>query len=350
MQTAHAKGATWAGGLKGSHFALNDNVTSTLLRVCPLRSPSRRRYKTLAALKVDNAQKPPQPSTDLALESRSSAGGLDTFKDALDAAKSAPVKSAGTAAMFSGAAAMSVLMSGAVLHSIDVVPLVPAALQLLGVSASSWFALRYVSTKAGARIPPSPIRALSQLLDQRPGGSNLDLSAVPNLDEETKRKLKVLAEERDAALAEMEKVKASTGKVARLVAEKEALEAVAMQLAEERDEAMGEVRALKGAVDAMTERMRAIEAMLAQEVGELRQQNQALETVALQLASERDSALAKVAELQKLADETNRAAAERDAVQLVAARLADERDSALSALKSLRKGVPSSDRKAAKTK
>lgn len=42
---------------------------------------------------------------------------------------------------------------------------------------------------------------------------------------------------------QMEKVKQSTGKVARLVAEKEALEAVAMQLAEERDEAMGEVGA-----------------------------------------------------------------------------------------------------------
>lgn len=38
---------------------------------------------------------------------------------------------------------------------------------------------RFVSTKAGARIPSSPIRALSQLLEMRPGGSELDLSEVP---------------------------------------------------------------------------------------------------------------------------------------------------------------------------
>lgn len=148
MQTAHVKGAGWAGGLKGSHFALNDNVTSTLLKVGPPRGPYRKHNKTpkvLAALKVDESQKPSQPSLDLTLETGSPGGGLETFKGALGAAKSAvqtaPVESVGTAAVFSGAAAMSLMMSGAVLHSIDLVPLVPAALQLLGISASSWHAL-----------------------------------------------------------------------------------------------------------------------------------------------------------------------------------------------------------------
>jgi chromosome segregation ATPase len=164
---------------------------------------------------------------------------------------------------------------------------------------------------------------------------------VSGLDEGAKRKLKTLTEQRDSAVAELEDVKGAVNKMALLVAEKEALEAVAMQLAEERDEAMGEVHKLKSAVDGMTERMRAIEAMLAQEVGELRQQNQALETVAIQLASERDSALNKVADLENALELSCKALAEKVAVQTVAARLAEERDDALKELAELRQLVAS---------
>ena len=83
----------------------------------------------------------------------------------------------------------------------------------------------------------------------------------------------------------------------RVVAEKEALQAVAKQLSAERDEATAEVNALKVAVHSMTERMKSIEAMLEREVKELHHQNAALEGLALSLATERDGALAKVGRL-----------------------------------------------------
>ena len=82
-----------------------------------------------------------------------------------------------------------------------------------------------------------------------------------------------------------------------MVAEKEALQAVAKQLSAERDEATAEVNALKVAVHSMTERMKSIEAMLEREVKELHTQNAALELLAGSLAIERDEAVVKVREI-----------------------------------------------------
>lgn len=96
---------------------------------------------------------------------------------------------------------------------------------------------------------------------------------------------------------QLEQLRAVGTQLGRVVAEKEALQAVAKQLSAERDEATAEVNALKVAVHSMTERMKSIEAMLEREVKELHHQNAALEVLALSLATERDGAVLKVGRL-----------------------------------------------------
>ena len=119
------------------------------------------------------------------------------------------------------------------------------------------------------------------------------------------------------------------------LAEKEALEMVALELAEERETALSEVNLLKSTVESMSERMKGIEEMLDREIGLLKSQNQALETVALQLAKERDDAIQETKSLRARSD------AEKQALEEVAMQLAQERDSALLELEQMMKVVAS---------
>lgn len=138
---------------------------------------------------------------------------------------------------------------------------------------------------------------------------------------------------------QVQELKLQTSEYSRILAEKEALETVALQLAEERQMAMAEVNALKSSVEMMTERMKSIEEMLEREVGQLKTQNHALETVALQLAQERDIAYQEVASLQESIKKSKSDAEKQRALEEVAVQLAQERDNALSELESLKKFV-----------
>ncbi|MCO5590395.1 hypothetical protein L7F22_044365 [Adiantum nelumboides] len=126
----------------------------------------------------------------------------------------------------------------------------------------------------------------------------------------------------------MEALRRKIADYVRIEAEKEALEAVAVQLAQERDEAMSEVIALKQAVDAMSGRMRIVENALQQELEPLKQSAQALETVALQLASERDSAMKELSELKEELTLAKCKEEENTALESLASQLAHERDQA----------------------
>jgi hypothetical protein len=152
MQAVHAKGATWT-GLTILHLAVKDDGISPASKLGLFRAPLRTHHKpsksalAVAALKRDGSEKPSETSLDLSLESSKrdpQSAERRPLQSAIAAAKSAvesgPVESVGTVAMYGGAAAMTMLMSGAVLHSVDVLPLVPQVLQLLGVSASGWLA------------------------------------------------------------------------------------------------------------------------------------------------------------------------------------------------------------------
>lgn len=148
MQAVHPKGATWT-GLTNLHLAVKDDGISPASKLGLFRAPLRTHHKpsksalAVAALKRDGSEKPSETSLESSKRDPQSAERRP-LQSALAAAKiaveSGPVESVGTVAMYSGAAAMTMLMSGAVLHSVDVLPLVPQVLQLLGVSASGWLA------------------------------------------------------------------------------------------------------------------------------------------------------------------------------------------------------------------
>lgn len=235
--------------------------------------------------------------------------------------------------LFGGVAAVGVFLSGALLTSLEVLPLVPEAMQTVGLAYSVLVASRVIRGTP-EKFQVSPVRAVLEIVEEGQKKVQRTSLVMPqDLDKGTVAAMERLARERDMALNQVEEMKRQTAEYSQVLAEKEALETVALQLAEERETAMMEVNALKSAVESMSERMKGIEAMLEKEVGQLKSQNQALETVALQLAQERNVALEETKNFKA------RSEAEKQALEEVAMQLARERDDALAELDSLRKMV-----------
>lgn len=283
-------------------------------------------------------------------EARSSGGTvMDVFAEASRAVTEAPVESVVQVAFFSGVGGLALLFSSSLLEYLEALPLLPHITQVIGFFYCT-LVLSYFSKTGRFEIAPSPFATLSLFLggpqslpssespspplSQAASGSRPPQSLIAEgLEGKAGVRIRELAKQRDAAVAQVEKLKKAGQDMGRVVAEKEALEAVAMQLAEERDNAISEVTALKAAVNAMTERMRSIEAMLAQEVERLQQQNFALETVALQLADERDSAIKQAEEL-RTAFETQRIEDKR-VLEMLASQLIEERNEAMKEVEEL---------------
>ncbi len=277
-----------------------------------------------------------------ALQAAKKKYGKPTVSEALQEAKKHLGKDGlGKLALFGGVASVGVFLSGAVLTSLELLPLAPEALQTVGVAYSVLLASRLLQGKP-AEFAVSPIKAVIELVDS--GNVNkvqrTSLVLPQDLDPTVVTAMEKLAEERDLAVNQVEEMKRRALEYARIVTEKQALETVALQLAEERDVAMSEVTALKSAVETMTTRMAGIEQMLEREVGQLKVQNEALETVTLQLAQERDSALQEIAKLQEVVKSQARSEAEKHALEEIALQLAQERDNALFELKNLKQMVP----------
>eukprot|EP00897_Mesotaenium_endlicherianum_P001326 jgi/Mesen1/1220/ME000129S00318 len=271
-----------------------------------------------------------------------------SIKDAVQAAARAleelPLRTLGTAALYTGVLVLGSLVAAELLDQVEVVPLLPFAMQGLGAIYCGLVASRYWASQQVDLRPASPVGAILELLDGAPpltGGrvgpfrAFSEIKIPENIDEASAEKLRQLAGQRDAAMAQVEAMRAAGAEIGKVVAEKEALEAVAIQLAQERDSAMSEVGALKSAVNMMTERMKDIEVMLQQEVQRLQTQNQALSTVALQLASERDAAIKEMVGLRQLTNE------EKEELELLAASLIEDRDSALAEVEQLKEVVAS---------
>lgn len=240
-------------------------------------------------------------------------------------------------ALYGGLVAGGLYLVESILSSFDVLPLLPETLQIVGVLYTILLASRLFQGKP-LSLTPSPVKAITELVERRGTmvqRTNLELPQ--DLDVRVLATMEKLSRERDDAVNKMENLRRRTADYARVVAEKEALETVAMQLAQERDEAMSEVIALKQAVDAMSDRMRTIEKTLQQELEPLKQSSRALETVALQLASERETALKELSELKEELALAKCKEEEKTALESVASQLAGERDQANSENERLKK-------------
>lgn len=240
----------------------------------------------------------------------------------------------GKLALYGGAATLGVLLSGAILTSLEVYPIIPETMQLVGLACSALVASNVIQGKR-EKFKVSPVKAVIAIVDVGKKGKVQQTSLVlpQDLDQGTVAAMERLARERDMAVNQVEEMKRQTSQYSQVLAEKEALETVALQLAEERETAMSEVNALKSTVESMSDRMKGIEEMLDREIGLLKSQNQALETVALQIAQERDIAIQETVKLKARSD------AEKQALEEVAMQLAQERDSALLELENLMKVV-----------
>ncbi|CAI5946542.1 unnamed protein product [Closterium sp. NIES-64] len=268
----------------------------------------------------------------------------EVVRGAVRAVEDAPVETVGAAAAASGLAVLGVVFATSLLGSLDSVPLAPEFMQTIGVVYCALVARQYF-TKRKIAVAPTPLTAI-QTLFPTTTTADADADADPEaaasripegMGEGVQGRLRALEAERDVAVAAAGEMRRAGQEMARVVAEKEALEAVALQLADERDSAIAEVTALKTAVNAMTERMRAIEAMLASEVQRLQEQNLALETVALQLADERDSAIKQASELRS-AFEAQREEDKR-VLEMLAAQLIEERNAAVKEVQELKQVV-----------
>ncbi|CAI5527563.1 unnamed protein product [Closterium sp. Naga37s-1] len=240
-----------------------------------------------------------------------------------------------------GLAVLGVVFATSLLGSLDSVPLAPEFMQTIGVVYCALVARQYF-TKRKIAVAPTPLTAIQTLFPNTTSDADAEpeapASRIPEgMGEGVQGRLRALEAERDVAVAAAGEMRRAGQEMARVVAEKEALEAVALQLADERDSAIAEVTALKTAVNAMTERMRAIEAMLASEVQRLQEQNLALETVALQLADERDSAIKQASELRS-AFEAQREEDKR-VLEMLAAQLIEERNAAVKEVQELKQVV-----------
>ena len=256
-------------------------------------------------------------------------GAATVAKALQDAKRKLGEQGPGKLALYGGAAALGVLLSGALLSSLEVYPVIPETMQIVGLACSALVASNVIQGKRET-FQVSPVKAVIAIVDGTLQRTSLILPQ--NLDQGTVAAMERLARERDTAVNQVEQMKRQTSQA---LTEKEALETVALQLADERETAISEVNALKATVESMSERMQGIEAMLDREVGLLKSQNQALETVALQLAQERDAAIQATATLKASSD------AEKQALEEVAMQLAQERDSALLELENLMKVVAS---------
>lgn len=276
----------------------------------------------------------PEAAKKVLKEAKEKFGSATVSKALQEAKKKLGEQGPGKLALYGGAATLGVLFSGSILTSLEVFPVIPETMQIVGLACSALVASNVIQGKR-EKFQVSPVKAVIAIVDAGKKGKIQQTSLVlpQDLDQRTVAAMERLARERDMAVNQVEEMKRQTSQYSQALAEKEALETVALQLAEERETAMSEVNALKSTVESMSNRMKGIEEMLDREIGLLKSQNQALETVALQLAQERDAAIKETANLKVKSD------AEKQALEEVAMQLAQERDSALLELENLMKVV-----------
>ncbi|KAG0562536.1 hypothetical protein KC19_9G154300 [Ceratodon purpureus] len=275
----------------------------------------------------------PEAAKKVLKEAKEKFGSATVAKALQEAKKKLGEQGPGRLALYGGAATLGVLLSGAILSSLEVYPIIPETMQIIGLACSALVASNVIQGKR-EKFQVSPVKAVIAIVDAGKGKVQQTSLVLPqDLDQGTVAAMERLARERDMAVNQVEEMKRQTSQYSQALAEKEALETVALQLAEERETAMSEVNILKSTVESMSDRMKGIEEMLDREIGLLKAQNQALETVALQLAQERDTAIKETANLKARSD------AEKQALEEVAMQLAQERDSALLELENLMKVV-----------
>ena len=276
----------------------------------------------------------PEAAKKALKEAKEKFGTATVAKALQEAKRKLGEQSPGKLALYGGAATLGILLSGAILTSLEVYPVIPETMQIVGLACSALVASNVIQGKRET-FKVSPVKAVIAIVDLGKKGKVQRTSLVlpQDLDQGTVAAMEQLARERDMAVNQVEEMKRQTSQYSQVLAEKEALETVALQIAEERETAMSEVNALKSTVESMSERMKGIEEMLDREISLLKSQNQALETVALQLAQERDVAIKETASLRAKSD------AEKKALEEVAMQLAQERDSALLELEKLMKVV-----------
>lgn len=133
--------------------------------------------------------------------------------------------------LIGGAAAVGIFLSGALLSSLEVLPVVPEAMQAVGLAYSVVVASRVIRGSP-EKFKVSPVRAVLEILEQ--GEERTNLVMPGGLDPSTVEAMERLARERDQAVNQVAEMKAEYSQA---LAEKQALETVALQLAAERETA-----------------------------------------------------------------------------------------------------------------
>lgn len=264
----------------------------------------------------------------------------DAVRSAADAVENAPVATVGTLALYAGIATLGTFVASKIVGSIDGLPLVPGMMKVAGIMYCGTVAMKYISggSKSNALEPSSPVRVVLDIVGPPPAErfARAGVELPANVDPKIQRSMQQLVDQRNAAVKQVQEIRAASGGVTRLMAEKDALESVALQLAQERDSAMSELNTLRDSVESMSERMKGIDEMLALEVKRLQEQNSALESVAFALASERDRS---IQELEGLKVASIAREEEKKALEILASQLIQERDDALEQLEGYKKIV-----------
>lgn len=326
---------------KLSKFGLRRNLRSPISAL-PEPKIQPKTEKALPPSESEIQQKVLGKGPQAAVENASSAFSAsvkDAIKAATEAVENAPVSTIGTFALYTGVATVGTFIASKVVGSIDGLPLVPGIMKIAGITYCTTVAMKYMSgMQSNVLHPTSPVRAVLDFVDAPPSErfARAGIELPANVDPKVQQAMQQLVDQRNAAVKQVQDIRAASGDLTRLLAEKDALESVALQLAQERDSAMAELNTLRDSVESMTQRMRGIDEMLALEVKRLQEQNSALESVAFALASERDKA---ISELDGFRVTSMARDEEKKALEILASELIQERDDALVQLEGYKKIV-----------
>ena len=143
-------------------------------------------------------------------------------KNLKEAKKKFGKQGVGKLMLFGGAATLGLILSGAVLTSLEVLPLVPEAMQAVGLAYSVLVASRVIQGK-NQTFTMSPVRAVIEIIDVGKTSQKERTSLVlpEDLEEGVVVAMERLAMERDAAVNQAQQMKMQTSEVSRILAEKE---------------------------------------------------------------------------------------------------------------------------------
>ena len=149
-------------------------------------------------------------------------GEETVIKNLKEAKKKFGKQGVGKLVLFGGAATFWLILSSAVLTSLEVFPLVPEAMQAVGLAYLVLVASRMIQGK-NQTFTMSPVRAVLEIIDagKKSQKERTSLVLPEDLEEGVVVAMERLAMERDTAVNQVQQMKMQTSEVSRILAEKE---------------------------------------------------------------------------------------------------------------------------------